>query len=180
MFKKKTWLVLGQIAGTIILYLLLFTFFIGTVNISGASMYPTLHDEDFVLITKLNLNQENINRFDVVYFHSDSLGVEVVKRVIGLPGEFVEYIDDKLYIDGKYIEETFFDQSHVEQSKIDFNTAKFTENFSYQVPEGELFVMGDNRLRSTDSRVFGSITFDSLLGKRGIILYPFSNLEWVE
>ncbi len=180
MTRKKVMMFLIELFIIALVYFTLFTYVISSVRISGDSMYPTLHDEDFALVSKVSLNDEGIERFDIVYFYSESLDLEVVKRVIGLPGDTVEYQNDKLYINGDYLEEPYLDIAHMEELKTQYGIENFTQDFQFTVPEDELFVLGDNRPRSTDSRSFGSISYDSIIGKRGIILYPFSNIEWIE
>ena len=84
----------------------------------------------------------------------------MIKRIIGLPGEKIEYTDNKLYIDGKYVKEDF---KHME-----------TMDFSTTLGEDEYFIMGDNRTNSTDSRIFGPISRDEIIGKTSLTILPIS------
>lgn len=150
------------------------------VRVDGDSMYPTLHDLDTGLINATNVKEKDIKRFDIVVLHSEQLDKRIVKRVIGLPGDSIEYIDDKLYINGMYYEERFLDKEYVEEAKILYNSNVFTKDFKAEVEEGKIFVLGDNRLRSKDSRVLGAFSYDVIVGKKGVILFPFTNMQWLE
>ncbi|MFV0393107.1 MAG: signal peptidase I [Coprobacillaceae bacterium] len=150
------------------------------VRVDGDSMYPTLHDEDTGLINATNVGEDDIERFDIVVLYSEQLDKRIVKRVIGLPGDTIEYIDDKLYVNGMYYEETFLDKQYIEEAKISYNTTVFTKDFKVEVEEGKIFVLGDNRLRSKDSRALGSFSYDAIVGKKGVILFPFTNMKWLD
>jgi signal peptidase I len=127
------------------------------VLVHGESMSPTLSDNDFLIINKMDHSYE---RFDIVVFkyNKDLL----IKRVIGLPGETVEYKDNELYINSKKLDVPF--------------EFEYTKDFKYEVPESEYFVLGDNRDNSKDSRYFGSIKLKAIKGKVKIILFPFKRI----
>ena len=99
-----------------------------------------------------------LKRFDIVVVDEGS--ELIIKRVIGLPGELVEYKNNKLYINGKKVNDKY--------------ASKETEDFSILVPKGEYFVLGDNRTNSLDSRVFGTFSKDKILGKTSMTLFPFN------
>lgn len=117
------------------------------MSISGNSMYPTLKDKQVVKVSKI----KEINRFDIVIAkkHDNYL---IVKRVIGLPNEKVEYKDNHLYINDKPVTEDF----------IDLYLTK-TEDFTYTLKDDEYFLLGDNREYSTDSRELGAFKKEKLL-----------------
>jgi len=135
----------------------IFTF----IRVNGESMVPTLHNNDIMALNKIGYNFSDISRFDIVVINT---GHEyIVKRIIGLPGEKVKYLDNKLYINGKVVGEDF---SH-----------KKTEDFSeIKVADGEYFVLGDNRTNSMDSRVFGSFKKNQIEGKTSFVVFPFKRL----
>lgn len=148
-------------------------FFFSIAVISGQSMSPSYSSSDYIL---LNKQYSSINRFDVIAFDSpDEAGQEYIKRVIGLPGDLIEYIDDQLYIDGNLIEESYLDR---EKSELKAEEV-FTKDFSLEslmgvkeVPKDKLFVLGDNRLYSRDSRAFGFIDVKSIKGDVKLKLWP--------
>lgn len=117
------------------------------MSISGNSMYPTLKDKQVVRVSKI----KEINRFDIVIAkkHDNYL---IVKRVMGLPNEKIEYKNNHLYINDEPITEDF----------IDLYTVK-TEDFTYVLEEDEYFLLGDNREYSTDSREYGAFEKEKIL-----------------
>ena len=127
------------------------------VKVDGPSMQPTLDDGQFILLKK-----EKVNRFDIAVFKErltdGGESKNIVKRVIGLPGDKVTVIDGVLYINDVKYEEKYLDPKRTAQFKL--------VNFDTIVPEGHYFVLGDNRDVSQDSRAVGNFTEDSLMGVR--------------
>ena len=143
--------------------------------VDGESMEPTLYDGNLMMVNKVIYNLEEVDRFDVIVFHANKKE-DYVKRIVGLPGDKIEYKDDKLYVNDDYVEEEFL-ESYAEAS----GKEPFTENFTLKektgeerVPEGKLFVMGDNRADSLDSRSFGFISTEQIVGKVGIKYWPLT------
>ena len=133
-------------------------FVVSPIRVNGASMNPTLNDKDIMLLDEISYRFSDIQRFDIVVVKEED--EYLIKRVIGLPGEVVEYKNDKLYIDGKYVKEDF---KHKE-----------TFDFSTTLGKDEYFIMGDNRTNSTDCRVFGPISRDKIMGKTSLTILPIS------
>lgn len=150
------------------------------VKISGDSMYPTLKNNENALMDAWHTKKNNIKRFDIIVVDSDDLDKYIVKRVIGLPNEKIEYIDDQLYIDGEYYAEDFLDQEYIRQIKEEKGLSHFTDDFQIQLGDNEIFVLGDNRIASLDSRVLGPFSYDKIIAKNGLILYPFSEMKWMD
>ena len=144
----------------IILVLLFKKFVFAPIKVNGESMMDTLKDGDIMILNIIDYKINGLKRFDIVVVdEGDEL---IIKRVIGLPGEKVEYKDNQLYINGKKINDKY--ASHE------------TEDFSEVVPKGEYFVLGDNRTNSLDSRVFGTFSKKEILGKTSLVIYPFNRL----
>jgi len=143
-------------------------FLFSPVIVSGQSMEPTFESENRVIISKIH----KLDHFDLVVFHAPGSTEDYIKRVIGLPGDTIVMKDDRLFINGKEYEEEYI-QANKEQL---FKDQKLTEDFEVTVPEGQLFVLGDNRRHSTDSRVIGCIDEDSVVGKVGFRFYPFNSI----
>ncbi len=150
-------------------------FLFAPIKVQGASMYPTYHDKDIIIVSKTS----KIERFDQIVFQSPVEDELYIKRVIGLPGDKVEMKDDVLYVNGKAYKEDY-----VNRQTDDPNQLRITENFTLEqlvnekeVPEGMYFVLGDNRLKSSDSRHYGLISEDAVYGESKLILYPFSHFH---
>lgn len=143
--------------------ILIRTFIVSPVQVDGTSMHPTLKDNEYLILNKFD---RSYDRFDIVVLTNRN--ERLVKRIIGLPGEKVEYIDSKLYIDGKEIKEPFIKNN------------VFTKDFTLQklgydkIPEGYYFVVGDNRNGSLDSRVLGLISKKDIKGTIKINISRFN------
>lgn len=143
--------------------------------VKGESMSPTFESNDKVLINKLS----EIERFDIVVFDAPDEDVYYVKRVIGVPGDTVEMVDDVLYINGKAVKEPYLDENKKKQRLFGSFTADFTlEELTGEtkVPDQTFFVLGDNRVNSKDSRSFGFIHEESVIGEVKLQVYPFNEI----
>lgn len=147
----------------ILVVIIIRTFIITPVRVSGDSMYDTLKDGDIMLLKKYD---KSYKRYDIVVF--DRNGERLIKRIIGLPGEYIECIDGKIYINDKEIKD------------IDTNLVTSDFNKVY-IPENHYYVLGDNRPVSNDSRYFGPVSTKDLKGKViEFVLFPFSNFGKVK
>lgn len=143
--------------------------------VDGRSMDTTLESGERLLMLKNNA----IERFDVVVFPSPTNPNKLyIKRVIGIPGDKLEVKDDQLILNGKAMDEPYLKQK---QAEIE---GDFTFDFTLQnatgkevIPEGKYFVMGDNRRNSLDSRSFGYIDSDSVIGEADVIHWPFDKMK---
>ncbi|MBC2035576.1 signal peptidase I [Listeria booriae] len=173
---KAIWGWVQVILIAVILSMALRYFVISPVTVFGDSMYPTLHDGEHLFINKVT----GPDRFDIIVFPApDEKDTEYIKRVIGLPGDTVEYKQDQLYINGKKYDEPYLDSEKKDLTNGYLTTlndgAQGNPNFSLatipacggatKVPKGKLFVLGDNRPISKDSRYIGFIDEDKVLGK---------------
>lgn len=171
MKKETTSEIMSWIKAIAVAFVLVFVirhFLFSPVIVSGQSMEPTFESENRVIISKIH----KLDHFDLVVFHAPGSKEDYIKRVIGLPGDTVVMKDDNLFINGKEYEEDYI-QANKEQL---FKDQKLTEDFEVTVPEGQLFVLGDNRKNSTDSRIIGCIDLDSIVGKVGFRFYPLNSI----
>lgn len=167
-----------------VLVFLCVKFFFRPITVSGSSMYPTLEDQEFGFSNVFAGLTSEIERFDVVVVQDEKTGDDLwVKRVIGLPGEEIEYFDDQLYIDGKPVEEPFLNKAYMETQIGDRN---YGNTFTHDVEpivlgEDEYFLLGDNRPVSRDSRAAGIGPFkrSSIISKNVLVLYPFDKIGMV-
>ncbi len=142
--------------------LLIKAYVVTPIMVSGDSMKTTLLNRDVLILNKLAYKFTDIKRFDIVVI--DDNNEYLIKRVIGLPGEKVEYKNDQLYINGKRVKEEYAREK--------------TDDFSAEVPEDNYFVLGDNRAVSVDSRYFGSFEKKEILGKANCVIFPFQRFGW--
>lgn len=143
--------------------------------VSGQSMYSTLHDADRVLVNKLSYRLHDPNRGDVVVLKTiEGTGErDLIKRVIGLPGETIEYTNCVVYVDGKQLVEPYLDPEVVTPDHCGGPQPAIT------IPDGEVFVMGDNRGGSKDSRDLGPIAYGNLIGRAFVVIWPMSDWRWL-
>ena len=149
----------------IVVVILIRTFIITPVLVSGDSMKPTLHDKEMLLERKIGYNKNAIKRYDIVIVKKD--GEEIIKRVIGMPGDHISYKKNKLYINDKLTEVDF-----KYRETVDFNLEEIC-NCS-KIPDDYYLVLGDNRPVSKDSRIIGLISEKEILGKAVYRLWPIS------
>lgn len=149
-------------------------FFLGRpFTVSGASMYPTLHNGDRMVLSKVG----DIHRFDVVILKAPDENVEYIKRVIGMPGDTVEMKSGVLYINGKKVDQPFINTEALAKQTVfmdDFTLESLTGES--KVPEGKYFVLGDNRGVSKDSRMIGFINRSAIEGKAVFTIWPFGRI----
>ena len=145
------------------------TYLITPVMVSGDSMNPTLEHGEVLLLNKLATNYK---RFDIVIIDFDNglVKEKLIKRVIGLPGEKIEYISGELYVNGKRIEDEF------ESLTYDFSTI----NLGNKIPKDKYLVLGDNRTNSSDSRMFGLIDKKDIEGSISGRIYPFKKFGKID
>ncbi|MEF9990545.1 MAG: signal peptidase I [Romboutsia sp.] len=145
-------------------------------TVNGQSMHPTLENKDYIIVNKLAYIREMPNRGDVVTFKSNLINEKtgqrknLVKRVIGLPGEHLEIKDNKVYINGKLLNESYIKGVDTEG---DINII---------VPDNNIFAMGDNRPESGDSRnsSIGTVEINDIIGCVAFRLFPFNKLGEVD
>lgn len=161
------------------LFFMVHRYLFAPVMVDGNSMEPTLSNGDYLILNKVS----QIDRFDIIVFPPPEEDEEMlyIKRVIGVPGDTVEYDDDTLYINGEEIDEYFLDFSQAEEDY--YSSGNFTLTTllgDEEVPEGHYFVLGDNRLNSRDSRSFGFIEQESILGKISLRYWPVKDAEVIK
>lgn len=143
----------------IVVVLLIKAYIFTPIIVNGPSMNDTLHDKDIMILDKIGIKLNGIDRFDIVVVQTSK--TKIIKRVIGLPGETIEYKDNKLYINDKEIKDPY-------PSQVTSNIERQT------IPEGSYYVLGDNRTDSVDSRILGPINKNKILGHATFIIYPFN------
>ena len=125
-------------------------------------MNDTLQHGQIVILNKIDMSLKDPDRFQIVVINNKNDNDRIIKRVIGLPNETIEYKDNNLYINGEYVHEEY---EH-----------GLTEDFVYKTHDNEFFVLGDNRTVSKDSRYFGAFNKKDILGSVQIRLFPFNKI----
>lgn len=180
--KNEVWEWVKALLIAVLLAFIIRYFLLAPIVVDGYSMTPTLHDKDRMIVNKIGYAIGDPERFDIVVFHAPEKK-DYIKRVIGLPGDRIEYKDDTLYVNGKAYKEPYLDEK-----KKEVVGAPLTEDFTLEdipngqatVPEGHLFVMGDNRRESKDSRHIGFVSQDDVVGKTSIVYWPIEDFRIVE
>lgn len=144
-------------------YIFLSTFMSKTYAVEGESMYPTLHNEDIVFTEKRAFSSSEIHKHDIVIIKLES-GFNIVKRVIGVAGDVVKIDQGELFVNGIKQNEVY-----INEFETGLIPADMAENI---VPHGYIFVLGDNRLHSSDSRDFGFVNVDIVQAKVKSVLWP--------
>lgn len=130
------------------------------VRVDGFSMIPTLEDGEFVLVSKINYRFSNVERGDIIVFHFPlDPQQELIKRVIGLPGDVISVQNGLVSVNGQALNETYI-------------AATPAYSGEWNVPDGQLFVLGDNRNDSSDSHSWGFLPFEKVVGKAVVIYWP--------
>lgn len=145
------------------------------LKVEGDSMSPTLAPGNYLLYETFS----DIGRFDIIIF-SNAEGETLIKRVIGLPGDSISYSADQLYLNGELVEESFLGtekQQGIDVFTSDFDLLSLTGVET--VPEDSYFVLGDNRVRSRDSRIFGFVGQADIAGKAAIVYYPLEDFGFI-
>jgi signal peptidase I len=130
------------------------------IRVDGASMEPTLFSGEYVVVSRLSYRLTSPQRGDIIVFHFPRNPMEeYIKRVIGLPGDEVEVKNGTVYVNGQALDENYLE-------------VKTNYAGTWQVPEGQLFVLGDNRNNSSDSHDWGTVPMDYVVGKAVLIYWP--------
>lgn len=142
-------------------------------DVQGRSMQPTLHGNDVLFVEKICLFTHDFKRGEIVIFDSKQHNHEVfVKRIIGLQGDTIEIKNGKVYRNGTMLQEDYLTPGVITKGDV-----FLCENEKYIVPKGCIFVMGDNRGNSNDSRALGPINIKDIKGHVIIRTYPFNQIN---
>jgi signal peptidase I len=160
--------ILWEIVQTLLLAALLYFVidsFIGRVKVQSISMQPTLHADELIIVNKLAYRLGKPERGDIITFHHPLNPQEdLIKRVIGLPGDTITIQNRKVTVNGIPLKE-------------DYIAEPPTYSGEWLVPEGKLFVLGDNRNQSSDSHRWGFVSMENVIGRALIVYWPLSDLR---
>ena len=157
-------------AVVIVLALIIKSFLFDSTTIDGTSMAPTLSNGDRLIVNKIVLRMRKPERGEIITFHAPNSNKDFIKRVIALSGDTVEFVDGKVLVNDKELDENYIDPGVYTDSGL---------QSYYEVPKGFVFVLGDNRNPggSTDSRILGPIDENSIVSIAMFRFFPFTRIR---
>jgi signal peptidase I len=161
---------LGNVAASIVLAVVVIVFIYQPVKVEGTSMMPGLTNEERIFINKYTyqLGTDSIEREDLVVFHYPyDPSQSYIKRIIGLPGDTVEIKDGIVYVNGKKLDEPYVPDDYRDRDR---------SVRQWVVPPGKYFVLGDHRNSSNDSRVWGFVSRPAIYGKAVFVYWPLEKI----
>ncbi|WP_025715590.1 signal peptidase I [Paenibacillus sp. 1-18] len=152
--------------------------------VEGASMEPNFKTDERVVVNKMIYSLRDPKPGEVIVFHVRKESKDFIKRVIGVAGDKVQYQGDNLYVNGKKVEEPYIQgaiqAAHAKgelYNNVDFPNGTITDS---KVPKGYIFVMGDHRNNSRDSRAIGFVSIKDIVGRADVIFWPLDSMQWVK
>ena len=168
----KSWLreSLESIIPALIIVLLINAFLAQATRVEGQSMEPNLHNNERLIIEKVSYRLRPPERGEIIVLHipGRETSAPLIKRVVGLPGESVEIHDGKVYIQGKVLDEPYLTQM------------TYGNMSARVVPPGNVFLLGDNRNASNDSRFFGMVPYEEIVGRAWLRYWPLDEVGIIE
>lgn len=158
------------------IFVLIYIFVGQLLEVTGDSMEPNLHNGEQIIAEKISMKFKPLSRGEIVIFrHPDNNERLLVKRVIGLPGETIKIANGDVYINGKLLNEPYILEQDSSEGRKDL-----VEEVEYQIPKNSYILLGDNRRESSDSRTFGPVREELILGRVLLVYYPLGHIRLVE
>lgn len=177
--KRRKLTLLGEVVDTLITFGITFivmyvvvTYLFTPVRVLGNSMFPELHDGDFGFANTVGRNVFGVDHGDVVIVYLEDRNTYLIKRIIGLPGDTVRMEDHTLYVNDIAVEEDYLDEAYIAECGEDEFFADIEE---IRLGDNEYYVLGDNRVNSRDSRVYGPFSKDQIRAKDVFVIWPLSH-----
>lgn len=146
------------------------------LEVTGRSMNPFIKDKEHIIAEKISIRYKPLERGEVIIFWSPKNSTELlVKRVIGLPGDTVKILDGSVYINSLKLDENYLN-SNVITKGSDY----LAEGQDYKIEPDYYIVMGDNRSESTDSRTWGPIKKEAVIGRAFVVFLPLENIRFLK
>jgi signal peptidase I len=162
-----------SIAAAVVIAITFRTYVFARADVDGLSMFSTLNNKDVLFVEKISTLTHSFKRGQIVIFDSKNFAKDIyVKRIIGISGDEIEIKNSKVYLNGTELEENYLDPGIVT------NPGPFlTKSTKFKVEEGYVFVLGDNRTDSIDSRMLGPISIKDIKGHAVVRVYPFDKMR---
>ncbi len=157
------------------IFILIFFFLGQLLEITGDSMTPSFKNGEQILAEKVSIKFEGIKRDDIIIFKGETnKNILVIKRVIGLPGETIQFKDSKVFINNSALKEDYLSANTLTiEGKI------LKNDIEYKIPSDSYVVLGDNRSSSTDSRDWGFLRKEDIIGKAFLVYFPLTDIKLV-
>lgn len=154
------------------IFIVVYLFVLTPNQVKGASMEPSFYSGDYILTSRITYKFRRLERGDVIVFNSPkNPDIEYIKRIIAMPGEKVMVKDEEVYVNDQIMTENYI----AAKTNL-WEGGCIADGEEYIVPEGEIFVMGDNRPRSSDSREFCSVPIQSIVGQVFFRYFPWDTI----
>jgi signal peptidase I len=163
---RVVWEVVSTVVPAVLIALLVNVFVVQAITVDGPSMQPNLYYDYRVMVEKITYRFHGPRRGNVITFEIAGEETPLIKRVVALPGETVEVRDGQVFIDGQLLEESWITQ---------LGGPNYPPTL---VPPLHIFVLGDNRPCSRDSRYFGPVPADQVMGRAWLIYWPLDQIKW--
>jgi len=160
-------------------FLVIYLFLFRPYEVKGDSMFPNFHDKEFVLTNLIVLRFQDPKMGDIVVFKAKTANEperDYIKRVVGLPGDTISIKDNVVYLNQKPLDESAYLKNDVKT----FPGSFLQDGEEVKVPQEEYFVMGDNRLYSSDSREWGFVKKEDIIGQSLFVYWPLNKIRLVE
>ena len=145
------------------------------LEVSGVSMVPTFQDKEQLVAEKISIKLSPLKRGEIIIFkHPKETNHLVIKRVVGLPDEKITIVDGMVLIDGKKLQEPYLQEG----TKTDAGKS-MQEGIEYKIEKNSYLVLGDNRTESIDSREWGALPSEFIIGRALLVFNPISNFRFV-
>lgn len=176
---------LKAIVIAVVLVLVIRWLFFAPFIVDGPSMQPNFHTGERIIVNKIIYDIRQPKHGEVIVFHVPSEGRDFIKRVIGVPGDTVKVEGDTVTVNGQVVDETYIKEAvnakhnnnELYNTEADFPNERVSDG---TVPEGYVFVLGDNRSNSTDSRSIGYVPFGDIVGRADLVLWPLQELHFIK
>lgn len=180
-FVRKIYIFLIDIIQTLLMvfavFLVVYVFLFRPFQVNGDSMYPNFHDKEYILTNIITLRFNNPKLGDVIVFKAPpNLDKDYIKRIIGTPGDQIALKNGDVYLNGKLLNE----EKYVNPSIKTYGGTFIKEGETFTTPNDSYFVMGDNRLESSDSREWGFVPVKLIIGKSFFAYWPLEQIGNVE
>jgi len=180
-FVRKIYAILIDLIETLVIagavFVVIYAFLFRPFQVNGQSMVPNYHNGEYILTNLISLRFGGLSRGEVIVFKAPTdIDKDFVKRVIGLPGDKVMVKEGSVHINGQKLDET----SYLDPSEKTFGGSFAGEGQEIVVPEANFFVLGDNRTKSSDSREWGFVSKEKIIGKSFFVYWPISEARFVK